>query len=138
MSEKKNPFQDTLNLPKTDFSIRAKAATKEPELLEKWKDENLDAKTWNKNQGKQKYVLHDGPPYANGNIHLGHVLNKALKDFVAKFKRMSGFHVPVKPGWDCHGLPIEHKVESELKEKKIQVDLKKPNPDKDGNGKKRK
>ncbi len=111
----KNPYQDTLNLKKTEFPIRANAATKEPELLEAWKEQKLDAKTWTENSDKKKFVLHDGPPYANGNIHLGHVLNKTLKDIIAKFKRMSGFHVPVKPGWDCHGLPIELKVAAELK-----------------------
>ncbi|MBD3231424.1 isoleucine--tRNA ligase [Candidatus Dependentiae bacterium] len=108
--KKKNPYQDTLNLPKTEFSIRANAAKKEPEILDKWKEDDLYLKTWNKNKEEKKYVLHDGPPYANGNIHMGHVLNKVLKDFVTKFKRMSGYHVPVKPGWDCHGLPIELKV----------------------------
>ena len=114
MSEKKNknPYQHTLNLQKTDFPIRANAVTKEPELLEKWKKEDLFHKTWEHNKDKEKFVLHDGPPYANGNIHMGHVLNKVLKDFVTKFKRMEGYHVPVKPGWDCHGLPIEIKVES--------------------------
>ena len=108
--KKKNPYQDTLNLPTTEFSIRANAATKEPEFLQRWNNEDLYSKSWDKNKENKKYVLHDGPPYANGNIHLGHVLNKVLKDIVTKFKRMSGDHVPVKPGWDCHGLPIELKV----------------------------
>lgn len=107
---KKNPFRDTLNLPKTDFSIRAKAATKEPETLNRWNDEKLDIKTYQTSSDKKKFILHDGPPYANGNIHLGHVLNKVLKDISAKYKRMLGYHVPVKPGWDCHGLPIELQV----------------------------
>ncbi len=111
--KKKNPFQDTLNLPKTDFSLRANSANKEPEILKRWNDDNLSAKTYAANKGKEKFILHDGPPYANGNIHLGHVLNKVLKDISAKFKRMSGYHVPVKPGWDCHGLPIELKVVKE-------------------------
>ncbi|MBD3273504.1 isoleucine--tRNA ligase [Candidatus Dependentiae bacterium] len=113
-NNKKNPFQDTLNLPKTDFSIRANAVNKEPEILNRWKDEKLSKTTYSANKGKEKFILHDGPPYANGNIHLGHVLNKVLKDISSKFRRMLGFHVPVKPGWDCHGLPIELKV---LKEK---------------------
>ncbi len=120
MSEKKNnknPYQDTLNLPKTDFSQRAHAATKEPEFVRRWKDECLAAKSWDHNKGEKKFVLHDGPPYANGHLHLGHVLNKTLKDIVTKYKRMQGFHVPVKPGWDCHGLPIELKVLGEHKEK---------------------
>ena len=115
----KNLFQNTLNLPKTSFSIRANAAIKELEILERWTKEKLFEKSWNKNKGNKKFVLHDGPPYANGNLHLGHVLNKGLKDIVTKYKRMSGFHVPVKPGWDCHGLPIELKVSAELKEKNV-------------------
>lgn len=106
----KNPFQGSLNLPQTDFSLRANALNKEPEILKRWDDEKLISSSYKKNEGKEKFILHDGPPYANGNIHLGHVLNKVLKDITAKFKRMSGFHVPVKPGWDCHGLPIELKV----------------------------
>lgn len=109
-NNKKNPFQDTLNLPTTDFSLRANSAQKEPEILQYWENEKLYSKTYTHNIGKEKFVLHDGPPYANGNIHLGHVLNKVLKDIVAKYKRMSGLHAPVKPGWDCHGLPIELKV----------------------------
>ena len=83
---------------------------KEPEILKRWDEERLTRASYEKNEGKQKFILHDGPPYANGNIHLGHVLNKVLKDISAKYKRMSGFHVPVKPGWDCHGLSIELKV----------------------------
>lgn len=113
--KKKNPFQDTLNLPRTDFGIRANAAQKEPELIDRWNKDDLWEKGWTKNSDKEKFVLHDGPPYANGHIHLGHVLNKVLKDIVTKFRRMSGMHVPVKPGWDCHGLPIELKVCSNLK-----------------------
>ncbi|MCF7800260.1 isoleucine--tRNA ligase [Candidatus Babeliales bacterium] len=119
MSEQKNlknPYQDTLNLKQTEFGIRANAQQKEPEILDYWKKEDIVNKTWDKNKGKQKFVLHDGPPYANGHIHMGHVLNKILKDIVTKFRRMSGMHVPVKPGWDCHGLPIEFAVNKELKD----------------------
>ncbi|MFH1461415.1 MAG: isoleucine--tRNA ligase [bacterium] len=119
-NNKKNPFQDTLNLPKTDFSLRANAAIKEPETLQRWEMDELSKKTYIANKGKKKFILHDGPPYANGNIHLGHVLNKVLKDISSKFKRMSGFHVPVKPGWDCHGLPIELKA---IKEKGKELSL---------------
>ncbi|HBS48142.1 TPA: isoleucine--tRNA ligase [Candidatus Dependentiae bacterium] len=115
--EEKKSFKDSLNLPTTGFSIRANAAQKEAELLQRWEDEKLDGKILEKNIGKEKFILHDGPPYANGSIHMGHAFNKIFKDIVCKFKRMSGFHVPFKPGWDCHGLPIEIKVNAELKEK---------------------
>ncbi|MCK4651009.1 isoleucine--tRNA ligase [Candidatus Babeliales bacterium] len=118
--KKKNPYQDTLNLQKTDFSIRANASKKEPEILQRWEKENLFLKSFSKNRDDgQKFVLHDGPPYANGHIHLGTVLNKVLKDIVTKSKRMLGFWVPIKPGWDCHGLPIELKVEEEVGKEKI-------------------
>ncbi len=119
-SKNKNPFQGTLNLPKTDFSLRANAANNEPEVLKKWDDQNLSSVSFKHNEGEEKFILHDGPPYANGNIHLGHVLNKVLKDIVAKYKRMSGLHVPVTPGWDCHGLPSELKV---AKEKAKELDV---------------
>lgn len=111
---KKNPFQDTLNLPHTEFPIRANAATKEIELLQRWEDEKISEKTLEKKTNKQSFVLHDGPPYTNGSIHLGHALNKILKDIVCKFNRMKGKYVPFVPGWDCHGLPIELKVTAEL------------------------
>ena len=118
LKEKKS-YKDTLNLPKTDFSIRSNAKTKEPELLESWKKENLDEKTYkNLEKKKKKFILHDGPPYANGSIHMGHAYNKVFKDIVCKYRRMSGDYVPLKPGWDCHGLPIEFKVLSELREQK--------------------
>lgn len=113
-ANKKNPYQDTLNLKVTDFSIRANAAIKEPEILKFWHDTQIYKKSGEKNFGNQKFVLPDGPPYANGHIHMGHVLNKVLKDLVTKSKRMAGYYTYVKPGWDCHGLPIEHKVLSEL------------------------
>lgn len=113
MSEKS--FKDTLNLPKTDFPIRANSKVDDPQLLERWQKEDLYEKTYKLHESADKYILHDGPPYANGHIHLGHAYNKILKDIVTKFKRMSGYHVPVKPGWDCHGLPIEFKVTQEKK-----------------------
>lgn len=103
-------FKDTLNLPKTDFPIRPNAAVEDQQLLERWAQEKLAEKTFTHNTGKQKYILHDGPPYANGSIHLGHAYNKILKDIITKSRRMQGFNVPVTPGWDCHGLPIEFKV----------------------------
>ncbi len=111
--KKENSYRDTLNLPKTDFPIRAQNNIFDPQVLQRWADEKLSEKTFYHNQGKQRFILHDGPPYANGNIHLGHAFNKILKDIFTKFERMSGKHVPVIPGWDCHGLPIELKVTEE-------------------------
>lgn len=109
-NDKKPNFRETLNLPRTDFPIRAQSAIFDPQVLKRWEDEKLSEKTFTHNQGKEKFILHDGPPYANGDIHLGHAFNKILKDIVAKSERMSGKHVPIIPGWDCHGLPIELKV----------------------------
>ena len=115
MSEdvKKNEYGDTLNLPKTDFPIRAQFSIFDSAMLKRWQDEKLDEKTFHHNQGKSIFILHDGPPYANGHIHLGHAYNKISKDIITKFERMLGKHVPVVPGWDCHGLPIELKVTQE-------------------------
>ncbi len=110
----KNPFQHTLNLPQTEFSIRANSATKEPEILKRWEEWDLYKKGTLKNKGKKKFILHDGPPYANGHLHIGHALTYILKDIVCKSKRMSGLYAPLIPGWDCHGLPIELKVLGEL------------------------
>lgn len=113
MSTEPISFKDSLNLPKTDFPIRPNAVQDDQSLLERWKASDLYKKTFVHNEGKQKFILHDGPPYANGHIHLGHAYNKILKDIIAKSKRMAGFQVPVIPGWDCHGLPIELKVTQE-------------------------
>jgi isoleucyl-tRNA synthetase len=112
---KKNGYSDTLNLPKTDFSLRAEFSIQDPAMLQRWDQEKLSEKTFNLHQGAEKFILHDGPPYSNGHIHLGHAYNKILKDIVSKSERMSGKHVPVIPGWDCHGLPIELKVTQEQK-----------------------
>lgn len=106
----KNGYADTLNLPKTEFSLRANAAQADEQMLARWAQQKLSEKTFSIHQGKQKFILHDGPPYSNGNIHLGHAYNYIAKDIITKFERMSGKHVPVIPGWDCHGLPIELKV----------------------------
>lgn len=103
-------YNTTLNLPKTDFPMRGNLPKREPEMLEKWENERLYYKMIEKNQDKPKYILHDGPPYANGEIHLGTALNKTLKDFIVKYKNMSGFCAPYVPGWDTHGLPIELKA----------------------------
>jgi isoleucyl-tRNA synthetase len=106
-------FKDTLNLPRTEFPIRADAKINDPIMLARWADEQLYTKATACHEGAKKFILHDGPPYANGNIHLGHAYNKILKDIASKSQRMMGFHTPVIPGWDCHGLPIELKVTQE-------------------------
>ncbi|MDE6781723.1 MAG: isoleucine--tRNA ligase [Ruminococcus sp.] len=103
-------YNTTLNLPKTDFPMRGNLPKREPAVIEKWENERLYYKMIEKNQGKPSYILHDGPPYANGEIHLGTALNKTLKDFIVKYKNMSGFCSPYVPGWDTHGLPIELKA----------------------------
>ncbi len=103
-------YNDTLNLPKTDFPMRGNLPKREPAVIEKWENDRLYYKMIEKNQGKPSYILHDGPPYANGEIHLGTALNKTLKDFIIKYKNMSGFCAPYVPGWDTHGLPIELKA----------------------------
>lgn len=107
-------YNNTLNLPKTDFPMRGNLPAREPETLKKWENERLYYKMIEKNQGKPSYILHDGPPYANGEIHLGTALNKILKDFIVKYKNMSGFCAPYVPGWDTHGLPIELKAMKEI------------------------
>ncbi|MBE6564172.1 MAG: isoleucine--tRNA ligase [Ruminococcaceae bacterium] len=103
-------FTKSLNLPKTDFSMKANLPNKEPLMQEKWMQEDLYGRLMEKNAGKPHFIFHDGPPYANGNIHLGHALNKLLKDFIIKYKNMSGFNAPYIHGWDTHGLPIENQM----------------------------
>ncbi|MBN2311080.1 MAG: isoleucine--tRNA ligase [Candidatus Hydrogenedentes bacterium] len=110
----KNQYKDTVNLPKTDFPMRANLPEREPEILARWDQMDLYGRMRSQCAGRPKFVLHDGPPYANGELHSGHALNKVLKDLVVKSKQMAGFDAPYVPGWDCHGLPIEHKVVSEL------------------------
>jgi isoleucyl-tRNA synthetase len=118
MSEEKTKgYRDTLNLPKTGFSMKANLVQREPQLRKKWAKENIYDKIREARSGAPLYILHDGPPYANGDIHMGHVINKVLKDLVVKYKTMSGFDAPYVPGWDCHGLPIESKVVTELGDK---------------------
>ncbi|HVY55193.1 MAG TPA: class I tRNA ligase family protein, partial [Thermodesulfobacteriota bacterium] len=115
MSEaKKINYKDTLNLPRTDFPMKANLNQKEPEFQKRWKKITLFERMREKSSGREKFVFHDGPPYANGPIHLGHLLNKVLKDLVVRSKTMLGYDVDFVPGWDCHGLPIEHKVLKEL------------------------
>ena len=108
-------YNDSLNLPKTDFPMKANLSSREPEILSKWISEDIYNKLLNKNKGKSKFILHDGPPYANGDIHLGHALNKILKDFIVKYKSMSGYFSPFVPGWDTHGLPTELKAKKTIK-----------------------
>ena len=107
-------YKSTLNLANTSFSMKANLANREPEWLKSWQQAKLYEKVRASRVGKPKYVLHDGPPYANGQIHLGHAVNKVLKDIIVKSKTLSGFDAPLVPGWDCHGLPIELKVEAKV------------------------
>src|SRR3954463_12672856 len=111
-------WKDTVNLPRTDFPMKANLPTTEPQMLARWAAMDLYGKIQARRQGAPKFVLHDGPPYANGQIHLGTALNKILKDFVVKPRSMAGFDSPYVPGYDCHGLPIELKVDRELGPKK--------------------
>ena len=110
-------YKSTLNLPKTDFPMRGNLPVKEKQILQFWEDIDLYGRLLDLHANDPQFVLHDGPPYANGNIHLGHALNKILKDIIVKSKFMSGFRSDYVPGWDCHGLPIEHQAEKELKAK---------------------
>ena len=109
MSE--NDYKNTLNLPHTDFPMKANLAAREPKILARWQAMKLYARLREASTGRPRYILHDGPPYANGDIHIGHAVNKVLKDIIVKSKTLSGFDAPYVPGWDCHGLPIEHQVE---------------------------
>ena len=110
--------KDLINLPKTAFSMKANLPTREPEILEYWNKINLYDELRNESKGREKFVLHDGPPYANGNIHMGTALNKILKDIIVKFHQMDGKDSIYVPGWDCHGLPIEWKIEEQYKKNK--------------------
>lgn len=107
-------YKETINLPKTAFPMKANLAQREPVMLKHWQDMGLYRKLREARKGKPKYILHDGPPYANGKIHIGHAVNKILKDIVVKSRSLSGFDSPYVPGWDCHGLPIEHIVEKKV------------------------
>jgi len=111
-------LKQTLNLPQTDFPMKADLVKKEPLILQKWAETDLYGLIRKNSKGKPLFILHDGPPYANGHIHMGTAFNKVLKDIIIKSKQMDGFDSPYVPGWDCHGLPIEHKADQELAEKK--------------------
>ncbi|CAL4319189.1 isoleucine--tRNA ligase [Buchnera aphidicola] len=107
-------YQNTLNLPKTNFPMRGNLSEKEPVTLNKWKKNNIYQQIRKKNEKKPNFIIHDGPPYANGNIHIGHAINKILKDIITKSKTLCGFNTPYTPFWDCHGLPIEHQIEKQF------------------------
>jgi len=117
-------YKATLNLPNTDFAMKANLAQREPETLKRWQADGLYQRIREARQGREQFILHDGPPYANGDIHIGHALNKILKDIIVKQKTLGGFDAPYVPGWDCHGLPIEHKVEKDIGKAGTKVDVK--------------
>ena len=108
-------YKNTLNLPRTDFAMKADLVTREPQRLAQWEQGHLYARIQAARKDAPKFVLHDGPPFANGDVHIGTALNKILKDIVVKYKTVHGFHAPYVPGWDCHGLPIEFKVTQEMR-----------------------
>ncbi len=120
--EKEKNYKETLNLPQTAFSMKANLAQREPEMLKLWQQEGVYQEIRKKSAGKPKYILHDGPPYANGHIHIGHALNKVLKDLIVKYQAMRGHDALYVPGWDCHGLPIEHQCLKEMGKRKEEVD----------------
>jgi len=115
-------YKKTLNLPQTDFPMKANLPKREPSILEDWERTGLYGRIAKARKGAKKFILHDGPPYANGDIHIGHALNKILKDIIVKYKTMRGFDAPYVPGWDCHGLPVEHQLFKELGISKYEID----------------
>lgn len=117
-------YKNTLNLPNTAFPMKANLAEREPIILKRWQEINLYQQLAEQSQGKPKFILPDGPPFANGNIHIGHAVNKILKDFILKSKTLNGFYAPFVPGWDCHGLPIELNVEKEVGKPGVKLDAK--------------
>jgi isoleucyl-tRNA synthetase len=118
----KQDWRDTVFLPKTDFPMKAGLAQKEPAILARWAESDLYGQLREKRAGQKRFILHDGPPYANGDIHMGHAMNKILKDIVVRSASLRGFDAPYVPGWDCHGLPIEWKVEEQYRKKKLDKD----------------
>lgn len=115
-------YNKTINLPTTQFQMKADLPNREPQIQKRWEEMKLYEAIQEKNKNEPRYILHDGPPYANGNIHMGHALNKILKDIIVKFKLMEGFNVPFVPGWDCHGLPIEYQLLKSLGLRKEEID----------------
>jgi isoleucyl-tRNA synthetase len=125
MSDAQNPqrdYRDTVFLPKTDFPMKAGLPLKEPQILARWQEMDLYRRLREARAGREKFILHDGPPYANGDMHIGHALNHILKDMVVRTRSLMGYDAPYVPGWDCHGLPIEWKVEEEYRKKKLDKD----------------
>src|SRR5579884_2732066 len=120
---KKIDLKKTVHLPQTGFPMKANLSQLEPKLLEQWEKTGLYDRIRGARAGRQTYILHDGPPYANGNIHLGHAFNKILKDFMVKSRCMAGFDTPYVPGFDCHGLPIEFKVDQALGAAKAKMSI---------------
>ena len=110
-------YKDTIFLPKTSFEMRANLSIKEPKILEEWDKEEIFKKLREKSKEREKFILHDGPPYANGHIHMGTALNKILKDVIVRTQQMAGKNSIYVPGWDCHGLPIEWKIEESYRKK---------------------
>jgi isoleucyl-tRNA synthetase len=117
-------YKHTLNLPETAFPMRGNLARREPDMLKRWQDLDVYGNLRKQREGREKFILHDGPPYANGSIHIGHAVNKILKDMIVKSRSFMGYDAPYVPGWDCHGLPIEHKVEQEIGKAGVKVDYK--------------
>ena len=115
-------WRDTVFLPKTDFPMKAGLAAKEPGILARWQQIGLYDRLRQERAGRERFILHDGPPYANGNIHMGHAMMKTLKDFIVRSQTLLGKDAPFIPGWDCHGLPIEWKVEEAYRAKKLSKD----------------
>ena len=111
-------YKNTLNLPSTEFAMKANLPQREPLQLKEWDDKKIYQKLREQSKGRELFILHDGPPYANGHLHMGHAINKILKDIIVRSRQMAGFDAPYVPGWDCHGLPIEHNVDKSLGEKK--------------------
>ena len=114
VSKEMSDYKSTLNLPKTAFPMKASLVQREPQRLKQWQEMGLYEKIREQGSGRPQFILHDGPPYANGDLHVGHAVNKILKDIIVKSKTLSGFDAPYVPGWDCHGLPIELSVEKKV------------------------
>src|SRR5215467_14391593 len=114
MSKPGRDYSETLFLPQTDFPMRAGLPQREPEILARWERDDLHNQLRAASKGRKKFILHDGPPYANGNIHLGHAVNKILKDMIVKARNLAGFDAVYVPGWDCHGMPIEIQIEKQF------------------------
>ena len=104
-------YKDTLLMPKTEFEMRGNLPKKEPAYVQRWQDSSMYEKVVKQNEGKDAFVFHDGPPYANGNMHIGHMMNKVIKDVICRYKNMEVFYTPFIPGWDTHGLPIENAIQ---------------------------